>query len=91
MPGTFVSVTFLALFFFFLPSLSKRRFIVSVRLTVKPSQTTAAQHRTAASERLIVLTRRMRQMVRVDGVRALLRAKVAPPDHALRPTLDVPA
>ena len=29
-PGTFVHVTFLALFFFFLPSLSRRRFMVTV-------------------------------------------------------------
>ena len=52
--------------------------MVIVRLTVKPSQTTAAQHKTAASERLIIIhaanaridSRRRRGYVyaRVDGV-----------------------
>ena len=58
--------------------------MVIVRRTAKPSQTSAApQHKMAVMAWRIVLyavalgSRRRRQMVRVDGVRALLRVRVA--------------
>ena len=69
MPAPSRQRAFRALFFFFLPSLSRRRFMVIVRLHGEAvADQFGGEHRTAASERLIVLHAALGS-IRVDGVR----------------------